>query len=72
MHPRVPVCAAIASLCLSACQSPSASLPRDALRQPAPAPAMAAPGLAMSAPPAAPFADVSDGVARRVAILPEG
>ena len=31
MSPRIPVCAAIASLSLSACMSSSANLPRDAV-----------------------------------------
>lgn len=59
MSPRIPICAAIASLSLSACMSPSANLPRDALVD-----TTSAAGLVMNDTPTA---QPPDGVSDRVA-----
>lgn len=61
MSPRIPICAMIASLSMSACTSPSANLPRDAqLNSPSPS------GFAAHSEPTAQY---PDGVADRVAPL---
>ena len=65
MSPRIPVCAAIASLSLSACMSPSANLPRNAILD-----ATSASGLVLlNNSPATQF---PAGVADRIVISKQG
>ena len=69
MSPRIPVCAAIAGLSLSACMSPAANLPRDAVVD-----ATSASGLVLNGPPLndPPTAQSPAGLADRILISRQG